>query len=269
MEGWPKYHVGVARNSALVIKFGSTDRNSIEREAQRLENMGLVKGVHFTVKMPEGGDAGYLYIRREGLERAARLSVRGKDEQQRKLATDFVKYILKRAEKEGDDVHEKVKKIIEEGMSWGSLTLERFEKKIEVNGKTYVVKVIGGEAVEEDRGGRKLLRIKITAEVSRVEGEHTIVDRVVREYTITFSRRTDNATEGYAYVRAEAPGGREADTERLAAVIKALTGREPRIRRRSDGTIELVCGREHLDGFARFAELADAIERWLEETSRR
>jgi len=28
------------------------------------------------------------------------------------------------------------------------------------------------------------------------------------------------------------------------------------------------CGREHLDGFARYAELADAIARWLEETRR-
>jgi hypothetical protein len=269
MEGWPMYYVGLTRNGALVIKFGSTDRNSIEREAQRLENMGLVKGVHFTVKMPEGGDAGNLYIRREGLERAARLSVRGKDKQQRKLAAKFVEYILERAEKEGKDVYRKAEEIVKEGKERGSLKLEDFEKEVEVNGKTYVVKVRGGEAVEEDRGGRKLLRIKITAEVGRVEGEHTIVDRAVREYTITFSRRTDNAAEGYAYVRAEAPGGREADTERLAAVIKALTGKEPRIRRRSDGTIELVCGREHLDGFARFAKLADAIERWLEETSRR
>jgi hypothetical protein len=30
----------------------------------------------------------------------------------------------------------------------------------------------------------------------------------------------------------------------------------------------IECGREHLDGFARFAELADAIEKWLEETGR-
>jgi hypothetical protein len=63
---------------------------------------------------------------------------------------------------------------VEEGKAWGSLKLEGFEKKVEVNGKTYVVKVIGGEAVEEDRGGRKLLRIKIKAEVSRVEGEHIV-----------------------------------------------------------------------------------------------
>lgn len=73
---------------------------------------------------------------------------------------------------------------------------------------------------------------------------------------------------GFAYASAEAPGGREADAERLAAVIKALTGKEPRIRRMKDGTIMIVCGREHLDGFRRYTELADAIERWLEETGR-
>ncbi len=32
--------------------------------------------------------------------------------------------------------------------------------------------------------------------------------------------------------------------------------------------IILVRGTEHLNGFARYAELADAVERWLEETSR-
>ena len=30
----------------------------------------------------------------------------------------------------------------------------------------------------------------------------------------------------------------------------------------------IVCGREHLDGFKHYAELADAIARWLEETRR-
>jgi hypothetical protein len=44
---------------------------------------------------------------------------------------------------------------------------------------------------------------------------------------------------------------------------------EPRIRRKSEGAIELVCGRGHLDGFKCFAEFADVIEKWLEETSRR
>ncbi len=51
----------------------------------------------------------------------------------------------------------------------------------------------------------------------------------------------------------------------IAALIKAITGEEPRIRQKSEDAIEVICGREHLDGFKRYAELADAIEKWLEE----
>jgi len=104
-----------------------------------------------------------------------------------------------------------------------------------------------------------LLRIRITAEVNGVR----------REYTITFGRYGKNNAMGQAAARADAPGGREADAERFSALVKALTGKEPRIIERSDGTIVVVCGREHLDGFMRYAELAEAITRWLEETGRR
>ena len=267
MEGWPKYEVRL-KEGALVIRFTSTNPDSIQREAQRLGNMGLKEDIHFTVKMPERGERGYVSILKEGLAYAARLSVHG-PEGQRELAADFVEYILQRAEKAGDDVHEKVKKIIEEGMSWGSQTPDNFERKVEVNGKTYVVNVKGREAVEEGRGGRKLLRIKITAEVGRVEGEH-IVDRVEREYTITYSRRgAVNRAVGYAYARGDAPEVREADAERFAAVIEALTGKKPKIRRMKNGQIIIECYREHLDGFMRYKELAGAIKKWLEETGRR
>jgi hypothetical protein len=128
----------------------------------------------------------------------------------------------------------------------------------EVGGE-HVVKVLGGGAeFDKGRGGKPLLRIKITAEV----------DGIKSEYMITFSRRGgDNAAVGRAYAKADAPGDREADAERLAAVIKALTGRAPRIRRRSDGTIIIECGGEHLEGFKRYAELADAIAKWVKETS--
>ncbi len=131
-----------------------------------------------------------------------------------------------------------------------------------------MVKVIdGGAEFDVGRGGKKLLRIKITAEVGRVEGEHTIVDRVVHEYTITFGRYGKlNAVLGFATAKADAP---EADAERFSALVEALTGVKPWIRRRSDGKIDIVCGREHLEGFKRYAELADAIEKWLEETRRR
>jgi hypothetical protein len=156
-------------------------------------------------------------------------------------------------------VCEKAEEIVEKGKAWGSLKLEGFEKEVEVNGKKHVVKVIDGEAVEEKQNGRKLLRIKITAEV----------DGVRNEYMITYGRYgRNNAAVGFATARADAPGGREKDAERFSALIKALTGEEPGVYRMKNGKIIIKCYREHLDGFMRFAELADAIARWLEETSR-
>jgi hypothetical protein len=123
MEGWPKYLVRLPNTGGLDIRYHSPNLDNVEREAQRFRNMGLVKGVHFSVKMPEGGKVGYVSILKEGLAYAAWLSTRGKDEQQRRPAAEFVKYILKRAEKEGKDVLEKVNEIIEEGRSWGSQKL--------------------------------------------------------------------------------------------------------------------------------------------------
>jgi Fe2+ transport system protein FeoA len=250
-ESRPGYLIRLDHHGTLVVKYQSTKPDRIEREAQRLENMGLTRGVHFTVKMPEGGGRGYVWIRREGLAYAAWLSVHGKDEEQRRLATAFVEYILQRAKEAGEEVYEKAREIIEEGKSRGSLKLEGFEKRVEVNGKTYVVKVIGGEAeLEKSESGKLLLRIRITAEV----------DGIRSDYTITFGRYSKNAVMGYAYARADAEG--------LAAVVKALTGMEPWVYRMKDGTIKIACGKAHLDGFMRYTELADAIEKWLEETGR-
>jgi hypothetical protein len=125
-EGWPEYHVGLI-NGALVVKFGSTDPDSIRREAQRLREMGLEEGRHFTVKMPEEGRDGYVYVRREGLERAAWLSVYGEGEQQR-LAAEFVEYILQRAKETGEDVRKKAEEVVEEGDVEGLSNAERLRK---------------------------------------------------------------------------------------------------------------------------------------------
>jgi hypothetical protein len=70
---------------------------------------------------------------------------------------------------------------------------------------------------------------------------------------------------GRAYARAD-PGGREADAERFSALIKALTGREPRVYHMKGGKIIIECYEGHLKGFTRYAELADDIEKWLEKT---
>jgi hypothetical protein len=259
MEGWPKCHVGLSSSGGLEVRFSSPNLDSIVREAQRLEKMGLVEGVHFVVKMPEGGKAGYVLVLKEGLAYAAWLSVYGSG-RQRELAAEFVEYILQRAEEAGEEVYEKTRKIIVEGMSRGSLTLKGFEKEVEVDGRRHVVKVIGGGAeLKEMQVGKLLLRIKITAEV----------DGVRSKYAVTFGRYRGNEARGFAYARTDVPGGREADAERFSALIKALTGREPKVYQKSGGKIMMKCSRWHLEGFARYAELADDIERWLEETSRK
>jgi len=140
------------------------------------------------------------------------------------------------------------------------LRLEGFEGRVEVDGMEHVVKVVGGSAeLKEKQVGRKLLRIKITAEVDGVKGE----------YEITYGRRgADNAAVGRAYASVDAPGGREADAERFSALVKALTGEEPRVYRIDNGRVMMECGRWHLDGFKRYAELADTIAKWLEEVGR-
>jgi hypothetical protein len=260
MEGWQKYEMGHARSGAFIVRYRSINPDSIERERQRFRAMSLVEGKHFTVKMPEGGGIGYVNISRKGLEHAAWLSVHGSGEQ-RRLAAEFVKYILQKAEKAGEEVYEKVREIIEEGMSKGSLTLKGFEKRVEVEGREHVVKIIdGGAEHKESEGGKKLLRINITAEV----------DGVRSDYTITYARSgRNNAAVSYTAARSNTPGGRQADAERLSALIKALTGKEPKVYHTGDGRIIIECSKKHLDGFKRYAELADAIEKWLEETSRR
>jgi hypothetical protein len=50
---------------------------------------------------------------------------------------------------------------------------------------------------------------------------------------------------------------------RLKALIKAITGTEPIVCRRKNGQIVIECYRAHLDGFSRYAELAETIVAWL------
>jgi len=104
-EGWPKYNVQLV-GGALVVRYQTTNPGNIRREVERLRAMGLIEGVHFAVRMPGGRRAGYVLIRKEGLAYAAWLSARGEG-RQRKLAAEFINYILRRAREKGEEVYEK------------------------------------------------------------------------------------------------------------------------------------------------------------------
>ncbi len=56
-EGWSKYSVWL-KEGALRVRYRSTNPDNIKQVAQRFREMGLEEGVHFSVKMPEGGGCG-------------------------------------------------------------------------------------------------------------------------------------------------------------------------------------------------------------------
>ena len=112
-EGWPKYNIQLAGGS-LIVRYTSTNLGNIRREAERLAEIGLIEGFHFTARMPEGGKAGYVYVNREGLVYAAWLSTHGSGKQ-RRLAAEFVEYILQKARERGEVIYEKALKIVKRG----------------------------------------------------------------------------------------------------------------------------------------------------------
>ncbi len=52
-----KFMVGLSGSGALVVSFRSTSRESLEEVAREFKAMGLVEGVHFTVRWGGGGVA--------------------------------------------------------------------------------------------------------------------------------------------------------------------------------------------------------------------
>jgi hypothetical protein len=242
------YGLTLSRSGALMVRYISTNPDSIEREARRLREMELVEGLHFTVKMPEGGKAGYVSVLKEGLVYAAWLADGGAAGERQKLAADFVGRILEKAEARGGAVYEKVRRAVEAGRAVGSLRLFGMSKEVEVGGRRHVVAVLSWDADWD----RRYLRIFIVAEVDGVEGL----------YTATFYRVRGRVT-GQAYARASAPGGAEADAERFAALVKALTGIEPKMYTAKGKRPVFFLGRRHLDGFARYRELANVVMGWL------
>mgnify|MGYP005618660637 CR=1 FL=1 len=211
----------------------------LEREAQRLRDMGLVEGLHFTAKMPEGGRTGRLRILAKGLAHAAWLAARGSG-RQRELAREFLGRVLSAAQMEGEDVYRRVKRIVDAGISQGPASLRGLER--DAGGR--IVKVKEGSA-RLDEDGR--LRIAVTAEV----------DGIYTKCEISFVKLRRGGVLGFAYA------GAAEEAERIAVVVKAVTGMSPAVAHMKNGTCVLRCSEKHLRALARYAELAGYVEKWI------
>jgi len=211
----------------------------LEREAQRLREMGLVEGLHFTVKMPDDRTVGRLRILAKGLAYIAWLSIHGSG-RQRELAGKFLEQILRAAQAKGGDAYRRVKRAVDAGMTRGSLTLTGLEK--EVDGR--MVRVRGGSAW---LWLKDWLKITITAEVDGVE----------TKCEVSFIKMKRGGVAGF--IKADTAE----DAERIAVVIKAVTGISPTVVRMNNGVYMLRCNEKHLKALIHYAELADYVEKWI------
>ena len=247
--GWPKFRIAY-RSGGLSIEYATTSEEKLKACAQRLGGLGLEEGVHFATGRRSDGRH-FLRITPEGVRRLGRLWAHAEDEERRREAETLARYLLERAKAQDADAHRRLNELMSEGQRRGISALKGFEKT--VGGVS--VKVHSAEAwVEGDK-----LRMRFRAEVGGVESE----------WVVAYSRDREGTTVGYYYASAEAPGGREADADRYSAFVEAVTGEKPTAIRHKDGRIRLKTGRKHLDGFMRYSEVKNAIEKWLGRTRRR
>jgi len=216
---------------ALVVRFRSTSRESVEDVVREFKAMGLEKGVHFTVRW--GGEGGRVYLLAEGVRHLARVSTYGEGEQRRRAA-EFLKFLEEKAKKRGGEVLRKLEALVEEGRSRGALRLVGLEKD--------GVKVLDVKTEEKD--GK--LYITLRAEVDGAAGE----------YKITFYRDRGGARRLMFYVR-----GGEA-VARAVKLIEVLTGERPIAVEMPDGRTMIKGSGRYIDAMARYEELREAIERW-------
>jgi len=214
---------------ALVVRFSSTSRESLEEVAGEFKAMGLVEGVHFTVKW--SGERGHVYLLTEGVRRLAWVSIHGEGEQ-RQRAAEFLKFLEEKARVKGGEVLRELEALVEEGRGRGALRLVSLERD--------GVKVLDVKTEEKD----DKLYVTLRAEVDGAAGQ----------YKLTFTRERSGARRLQFYVR----GG----AARAVKLVEVLTGERPSVAERPDGLTRIGGAGRHIDALARYEELREAIERW-------
>jgi hypothetical protein len=249
---WRGYKFGIGLSKgALQVKFRSTNPENIWKLKQELESLGLREGEHFTFKWSEDEKIGYISIATEGIIELAYIAKHGTDEAQRLGAASLIEHLSRKAELASKEVLAKLEELIREGESRRSLRAKGLKTvvKIEWKGRHVEVSVEVKNIRAQEEGDK--LRIAVIA----------VVDGIKGEWIATFYRDDDNRILGYTVAHADAPGGKEEDAKRVTALTKALTGEEPNIIRKEGRTV-IRYTRRHLEGFKKYAEVADAIEEW-------
>jgi hypothetical protein len=226
-----KFMVGLTGSGALVVRFRSTSRESVEEVAREFKAMGLEEGIHFAVRWSEG--LGRVSLLAEGVRRLAWVSIHGEEEQKQRAA-EFLKFLEEKAKAKGAEVLKKLEALVEEGRGRGVLRLVGLEKD--------GVKVLDVKTEEKD--GK--LYVTLRAEVDGVAGE----------YKITLYR----VRRGIRYLRFYVRG--EDAVARAVKLIEVLTGERPIAVEMPDGRTMIKGSGRYVDALARYEELREAIERW-------
>jgi hypothetical protein len=214
---------------ALEVRFSPTSRESLEEVTREFKTMGLVEGVYFTARW--SGGRGSVYLLAKGVRRLKWVSEHGEEEQRRRAA-EFLKFLEAKARAKGEEVLRKLEALVEKGRSRGTLRLAGLERD--------GVKVLDVKA--EERGDK--LYVTIKAEVDGAAGE----------YRLTFTREKDGTRRLRFYVR----GG----AARAVKLIEVLTGEKPQVTEMPDGRTRIRGSDKHIDALARYEELRETIERW-------
>jgi PaRep2b protein. len=220
-----KFEMRLVRG-ALVVRFRSTNRESVEDVVREFKAMGLEEGVHFTVRW--GGGRGYVSLLAEGVRRLVWVSIHG-EEGQRQRAAEFLKFLEAKARAKGGEVLRKLEALVKEGRSRGALRLVGLEKD--------GVKVLDVKTEEKD----DKLYVTIKAEVDGATGE----------YKITFYRERRGIRYLRFYVR-----GEDAVT-RAVKLVEVLTGEKPQVTEMPNGWTRIRGFGSHVDAMARYEELRE------------
>ena len=250
-----KIIVALTKRNGLQVQYrSSVDLDYVIRV---FEEMGLRVGEHFTVRTLKRGRV--LYLKAEGVKRLSWLSVYG-TESQRRAAAEFLDFLRKKADMKGAELRRKVEELIEKGRRRGAVERISTKKDVWLQWKgrwiKLTVEIKDVEAWVEEENGKSRLRVAVKA----------VVDGVERRYVLTFYRTSRNKVHGFTPVHADAPGGREEEAKRIAAVSVILTGNAPPIYWYRKRTFA-VFRRSHLEGLMRYAKVNSVAERWLKQTA--